>query len=155
MESNVRYFTQKCISVENENIQVKCKNLPFVLLWNTWVKCWLRFITVYSLLRENSGSSSPRWRGGCLLDSHTFHILELGSNILSMQFVNNNFVVMLSTCDIYCMSASPGRRISPLWLFLRFLPSYTSTLPDTVFSSSSRRIHRINRAAHNYEFNKL
>ena len=52
------------------------------------------------------------------------HSLQLTcTDILSINVINCGFVVLVCTCDIYCMSVCPGRGISPLWLILRFLPS--------------------------------
>ena len=38
------------------------------------------------------------------------------------------------TCYIYCMSVHPGRGIPPLWLFLRFPPSFFTPLFKVFFS---------------------
>ena len=38
--------------------------------------------------------------------------------------VNCDFVVLVSTFEMYCLSVHPGRGIPPMWLFPRFHPSF-------------------------------
>ena len=43
------------------------------------------------------------------------------------------FFALFCTCDICCMSVCPGRGIPPLWLFLRFLPSFFYPVKRVIF----------------------
>ena len=87
-------------------------------------------------------SRSPWWREGHVGQQHlamprpdqsyswihTYYIY----NINSIRY-NFNFAALVCTCDTYCMSVSPGRGIPPLWIFLRFPPSFFPPLFKVFF----------------------
>ena len=94
--------------------QTKKKKLVKNLVWPV-----LSYVTTVEWRPCDSGSALAF--SVILQDPHSLQLTC--TDILSINVINCGFVVLVCTCDIYCMSVCPGRGISPLWLILRFLPS--------------------------------
>lgn len=75
-----------------------------------------------------------------ILDPHTLHKLSFISDILTVQFVNCDFVVQFCRCDIYCMFHNPGGGIPRLWLVLRFFPSPSPNILISFVNPASTRV---------------
>ena len=112
--------------------------LYFCQIWCVFILLFSFFLLLVILCGLPS-SRSPRWSGGwrCLgllshpLDPHTLHILHYLYQIFSQRKL---WIMILLFCSVHLLHACPSRGNPPLWLLLRFIPSFILPLKRFFFS---------------------